>query len=193
MRRSTHRPSDPATQCIILKIVGFVVERRKFVCQIYLETFRSVQCDGIILRNPGDQTICWEFIHCAAQILVSDSDTWLCVESFFVRSISRLSDEWALDQQCADPHFLSFFFSAPWLPSSLAGVAKFWPKTFMRDRHFKSDNLQYNMLGRWVDGTIVSSTKCLMFQVLFFFIISCKILYKNPFNLFSHFFTKLRK
>ena len=48
----------------------------------------------------------------------------------------------------------------------------------------KSDNLQYyNTLGCWVDGTIVSSTKRLMFQVLFFFIISCKILCKNPFNL----------
>ena len=37
----------------------------------------------------------------------------------------------------------------------------------------------------WVDGTIVSSTKRLMFQALFFFIISCKNLCKkNPFNLF---------
>ena len=69
-----------------------MVEQRKFVSQIYLETFRSVTLSvGIIFRNPGDQTICWEFIHCAAQILVSDSDTWLCVESFFVRHISRLS------------------------------------------------------------------------------------------------------
>ena len=33
---------------------------------------------------------------------------------------------------------------------------------------YKSDNLQYDMLGRWDDGTIVSSTKRLMFQVLFF-------------------------
>ena len=33
----------------------------------------------------------------------------------------------------------------------------------------KSDNLQYNMLGRWVDGTNNSSTKRLMFQALFFF------------------------
>ena len=49
----------------------------------------------------------------------------------------------------------------------------------------KSNNLQYNKLGCWVHGTIVSSTKCLMFHVLFFFIISCKILNKNPFILFS--------
>ena len=48
----------------------------------------------------------------------------------------------------------------------------------------KSDNLQYNTLGRWVAGTNDSSTKRLMFQVLFFFIISCKILCKNRFNLF---------
>ena len=35
--------------------------------------------------------------------------------------------------------------------------------------YYKPDNLQYNTLGPWVDGTIVSSTKCLIFQVLFFF------------------------
>ena len=57
----------------------------------------------------------------------------------------------------------------------------------------KSDNLQYNMLGRWVDGIIVSLTKCLIFQVLFFFMISCKILCKNPFNLFSYLFYKITK
>ena len=51
------------------------------------------------------------------------------------------------------------------------------------------DNLQYNMLGCWVYGTIVSSTIRLMFQVVFFFIISCKILCKNPFI----FFIKLQK
>ena len=32
----------------------------------------------------------------------------------------------------------------------------------------KSVNLQYNTLGRWVDWTNDSSTKCLMFQALFF-------------------------
>ena len=31
----------------------------------------------------------------------------------------------------------------------------------------KSDNLQYNTLCHWVAGTNDSSTKCLMFQVLF--------------------------
>ena len=34
--------------------------------------------------------------------------------------------------------------------------------------HLKSDNLQYNTLGRWIAGTNDSSTKRLMFQVLFF-------------------------
>ena len=33
----------------------------------------------------------------------------------------------------------------------------------------KSDNLQYNTLARWVDGTNDSLTKHLMFQALFFF------------------------
>ena len=53
---------------------------------------------------------------------------------------------------------------------------------------FKSVNLQYNTLGCLDHGTNESSTKRLMFQVLFFFMISCKILCKNPFNLFSYFF-----
>ena len=57
----------------------------------------------------------------------------------------------------------------------------------------KSVNLQYNTLGRLDDGTNESSTKRLMFQVLFFFMISCKILCKNPFNLFSYFFYKITK
>jgi hypothetical protein len=35
--------------------------------------------------------------------------------------------------------------------------------------HLKSDNLQYNMLACWVDGTNESSAKCLIFQALFFF------------------------
>ena len=53
--------------------------------------------------------------------------------------------------------------------------------------YLKSDNLQYNTLGCWVAGTNDSSTKRLIFQVLFFFIISCKILCKNHFNLFYNF------
>ena len=59
--------------------------------------------------------------------------------------------------------------------------------------HLKSVNLQYNTLVRLDDGTNKSSTKRLMFQVLFFFMISRKILYKNPFNLFSYFSIKLKK
>ena len=39
----------------------------------------------------------------------------------------------------------------------------------------KSNNLQYNMLGHWVDGTNDSSTKRLMFQALFFLIISYRL------------------
>jgi hypothetical protein len=47
-----------------------------------------------------------------------------------------------------------------------------------------SVNIQYNTLVCWVDGTNDLSTKRLMFQVLFFFIKSCK----NPFNLFLFIF-----
>ena len=57
----------------------------------------------------------------------------------------------------------------------------------------KSVNLQYNTLGRLDDGTNKSSTKRLMFQVLFFSMISCKILCKNPFNSFSYLFHKITK
>ena len=39
----------------------------------------------------------------------------------------------------------------------------------------KSVNLQYNTLVRWDAGTKDSSTKCLMFQSLFFFIISYRL------------------
>ena len=38
-------------------------------------------------------------------------------------------------------------------------------------------------LVRWITGTNDSSTKCLMFQVSFFFTFSCKIHWKNNFNL----------
>ena len=38
--------------------------------------------------------------------------------------------------------------------------------------------LQCNTLGCWVDGTIVSSTKCLMFQVFFFILFFCKVIKK---------------
>ena len=48
----------------------------------------------------------------------------------------------------------------------------------------KSINLQYNTLGCLDDWTNKSSTKRLMFHVLFFFMTSCKILCKNPFNFF---------
>ena len=60
--------------------------------------------------------------------------------------------------------------------------------------HNRSVNLEYNTLICWTDGTNVSLTKRLMFQVLlFFFIKSCKILCKNIFNYFSYFSMKLQK
>ena len=59
----------------------------------------------------------------------------------------------------------------------------------------KSVNLQYtcNTLGCLDNGTNESSTKRLMFQVLFFFMISCKFLCKNGFNSFFYFFYRLTK
>ena len=47
----------------------------------------------------------------------------------------------------------------------------------------KSVNLQYNMLCRLDDGTNKSSTKRLMFQVLFFFMISSKLYIPSTLNI----------
>ena len=52
----------------------------------------------------------------------------------------------------------------------------------------KSINLQYIRLGHLDDGTIELLTKCLTFQVIFFFKIFCKSFFRNPFNSFSYFF-----
>ena len=58
---------------------------------------------------------------------------------------------------------------------------------------YKSVNLKYNTLVCWADGTNDSLTKRLMFQVLFFFTKSCKILCKNYFKLFLVFLHKFKK
>ena len=50
----------------------------------------------------------------------------------------------------------------------------------------------YNIMVRWFAGTNELLTKCPMFQVLFFFIISWKILCKNYFNLFFYRSTKIK-
>ena len=54
-------------------------------------------------------------------------------------------------------------FSSILLQSYFISAFKLWHIQFL-----KSNNLQYNTLDRWVDGTINSSAKCLMFQALFF-------------------------
>ena len=51
----------------------------------------------------------------------------------------------------------------------------------MQSRQQKSVNLQYNII-RWFAGPMGQTTH-LMFKVLFFFIKSCTILCKDPFNL----------
>ena len=59
--------------------------------------------------------------------------------------------------------------------------------------YLKSVNLEYNTLVCWDDGTNVSSTKHLMFQVFFFFIKSCKILCNKPLHFFFYKITKMKK
>ena len=49
--------------------------------------------------------------------------------------------------------------------------------------NLKSDNLQYNTLVRWFSGTNDSSIKHLMFQALYFFMISYKSLCQNYKNI----------
>ena len=48
-------------------------------------------------------------------------------------------------------------------------------KASLADPSLKSNNLQYNTLVHWFAGTNDSSTKCLMFQALLFFIISYRL------------------
>ena len=67
----------------------------------------------------------------------------------------------------------------------------------MSCKQLKSDNLQYNTLGRWVTGTNDSSTKHLMFQVLFFFHNFLQNSLENSFQyiflFFLYKFTKIKK
>ena len=70
------------------------------------------------------------------------------------------------------PHSVSLAYD--YLARKIASI--FCHSIITQHLGIKSDNLQYNTLVRWVAGTNDSSTNCLMFQVLFFFIISCKIL-----------------
>ena len=55
--------------------------------------------------------------------------------------------------------------------------------------HMKSENFQYNTLGRWDDRLIDHASDVLG---IIFFIISCKIICKNPFNLYFYNFTKIK-
>ena len=95
-------------------------------------------------------------------------------------------------------HLVSSFFSPEilkknevWSCNHDTKASQNCPKGFTR--YLKSVDLQYNTLGCLDDGTNKSSTKRLMFQVLFLFMISCKILCKILFNLFSYFFCKIAK
>ena len=58
--------------------------------------------------------------------------------------------------------------------------------------HCIEGNLQYDTLGCWLAGTIVSLSKHLLFQVLLFFHNFCKILCKNCFNSFRIYKKKLK-
>ena len=59
--------------------------------------------------------------------------------------------------------------------------------------NLKSYNLQYKTLVRWADGTNDSSTKRLMFQVLFFFHKILQNSLQKPFQFIFLFFYKITK
>ena len=64
---------------------------------------------------------------------------------------------------------------------------------YCQKKDLKSVNLQYNTLGCLDNGTNKSSTKRLVFQVLFIFHDFFQKICKNTFNLFSYFFKKIQK
>ena len=101
------RPSDPATQRIILKIVGFML------CILVIHIVS-------LLKSNGNK------------IPMFGNNVTLCSKTQLTSSSTAM-------------------------------------------QYVKSDNLQYNTLGHWVAGTNDSSTKRLMFQALFFFIISYRL------------------
>ena len=71
-------------------------------------------------------------------------------------------------------------------------MSLFYPRqSFVISGLLRSINLKCNTLVPLADGANDLSTKRLMFHALFFFIKSCKILCKNPFNF--QFFIKLQK
>ena len=77
--------------------------------------------------------------------------------------------------------FIKLFFS-----SLLRHFQKMQLKTNIKQLLNTTLNPTIFNIIRWVAGTIVSLTKRMICEVLFFFIISCKILCKNPFNLSHH-------
>ena len=95
-------------------------------------------------------------------------------------------------QRCIEKHYHIWFFGLESFPYSKKVFAflenyqnfLFWPSN--ESSSIESVNVQYNMLGHWVTGTNDSSTKRLMFQVLFFHNF-LPIFLQNRYNLFFHF------
>ena len=93
------------------------------------------------------------------------------LSSFWLREISAAvlgMNNFFLGFMC--PTYRLFRSHGGWLRWIISSdqVLVFW---FFKNlvTFYKSDNLQYDTLGRWVAGTNDSSNKRLMFQVLFFF------------------------
>ena len=119
---------------------------------------------------------------------------YVCTWNCFVKLRATILQNLSLSTFCKNLHDLFEHAIYAWLLCFNYGVKFLWPASVVfYGQELKSVNLQYNTLDRLDDETNESLTKRLMFQVLFFFMISYKFLCKNPFNLFSCFFYKITK
>ena len=101
--------------------------------------------------------------------------------SYFVLVVAPIYSEYVVIHGCKELKPTTTFFHCTVQAQAMPWIDQFiWNPTI------------FNII-RWFAGTNDSSTKGLMFQVLFFFIISFKILCKNPLNLFFKFSITLQR
>ena len=106
--------------------------------------------------------------HCSPLVQFSKFNNFLWVCWFLCKNLSSfVYPVWKLhNPYCHNVHCLTMFSLFP---------RQSWPARCQNNKNAKktgisnlrSDNLQYNTLVRWVDGTNNSSTKRLMFQAFF--------------------------
>ena len=147
----------------------------------------------IILHYLFHPNVWWGFSRAGFSVLnflsiLSDQRNWHKKSCTILQNFNL----WMIKFICSrkKSHLANWYFGQ--FDHSKLEILQNWSAFFV-SVYLKSVNLQYNTLVCWADGTNDSWTKLLMFQVLFFFIKSCKILCKNPFNLFLLLFYKITK